>query len=233
MQRIRGALNRLSLAQQFMLACFIVLVFGMLGVGWWVGQQIENGVISRTAGQTALYVDSFVDPPLQNIGQGVQLTSKDMAALDRLVQNTPLGQHIVAFKIWDTQGRVLYSTNPALIGQQFPVKDELARSFAEWVNASGDFELATPQVLPIVNFRLKGVAGTEQDIAEAHAAMVDAITADGQRWISATQVAGRSVLRMMVISYLTEERHLHGLEQALTAALKTMALPLGVGHCNF
>ena len=130
MQRIRGALNRLSLAQQFMLACFIVLVFGMLGAGWWVGQQIENGVISRTAGQTALYVDSFVDPPLQNIGQGVQLTSKDMAALDRLVQNTPLGQHIVAFKIWDTQGRVLYSTNPALIGQQFPVKDELARSFA-------------------------------------------------------------------------------------------------------
>ena len=29
---------------------------------------------------------------------------------------------------------------------------------------------------------------------------------------------GRSVIRMMVISYLTEERHLQALEQALTKA---------------
>jgi len=42
------------------------------------------------------------------------------------VTETPLGDHIVAFKIWNPQGRILYSTNPSLIGQVFPIKDELA-----------------------------------------------------------------------------------------------------------
>jgi hypothetical protein len=36
-------------------------------------------------------------------------------------------------------------------------------------------------------------------------------------------VNGRSVLRMMVISYLTEERHLQALEHALLAAVRAKA----------
>ena len=40
--------------------------------------------------------------------------------------------------------------------------------------------------------------------------------ATARRWISETIVKGQSVLRMMVISYLTEERHLLGLQNALT-----------------
>ena len=44
------------------------------------------------------------------------------------------------------------------------------------------------------------------------------VTRDGSRWISETIVKGQSVLRMMVISYLTEERHLLELESALTGA---------------
>jgi hypothetical protein len=47
-------LKRLSLAQRFMLASLVILVAGMLGIGWWVGQQIEAGVVHRTAATTAL-----------------------------------------------------------------------------------------------------------------------------------------------------------------------------------
>jgi glutamate/tyrosine decarboxylase-like PLP-dependent enzyme len=101
-----------------------------------------------------------------------------------------------------------------LIARQF----ELANSFAEWVRSSDDFELAAPPVLPIVTFRLKGVAANE--LATAHARIVDEITGEGKRWISDSIVRGQSVLRMMVISYLTEERHLRALEDALQAAGK-------------
>jgi len=128
MRRVSQRLSQLSLAQQFMLANFLVLVISMLLIGWWVGQQIETGVIDRTAGQTALYVDSFVDPALQGLAPNEPLTSDRAAQLDRLVADTPLSEHIVAFKIWNPQGRILYSTNPALIGQVFPLKDELARA---------------------------------------------------------------------------------------------------------
>lgn len=128
MRRVSQRLSQLNLAQQFMLANFLVLVISMLLIGWWVGQQIETGVIDRTAGQTALYVDSFVDPALQGLAPNEPLTSDRAAQLDRLVADTPLSEHIVAFKIWNPQGRILYSTNPALIGQVFPLKDELARA---------------------------------------------------------------------------------------------------------
>ncbi|MGH8459466.1 MAG: hypothetical protein ACRESV_08955, partial [Nevskiales bacterium] len=59
---------------------------------------------------------------------------------------------------------------------------------------------------------------SEEQIAAANAAVVEDVTRDGQRWISGTQVQGRSVIRMMIISYLTEQRHVEDLEAALAAA---------------
>ena len=126
-----------------------------------------------------------------------------------------------ALKLWLTlrvHGRQAYEE---LIDRQL----QLARSFAEWVEASEDFELAAPQVLPIMTFRLKTNAKGAQ-LAHAHAAIVEEVTRDGRRWISETVADGRSVLRMMVISYLTGDRHLTELESALVGAAKLLpALP--------
>ena len=51
-----------------MLASFVILVAGMAGIGAWVGKQIEQGVIHRTAATTALYVDSFIAPESAGTG---------------------------------------------------------------------------------------------------------------------------------------------------------------------
>ncbi|MEK7788241.1 MAG: sensor histidine kinase, partial [Chloroflexota bacterium] len=59
--------TRLSLARQFLLLSFLILLSGMLIIGVWVGQQIEIGVVNRTAAVTALYVDSFIAPHLQEL----------------------------------------------------------------------------------------------------------------------------------------------------------------------
>jgi glutamate/tyrosine decarboxylase-like PLP-dependent enzyme len=93
----------------------------------------------------------------------------------------------------------------------------LARSFVEWVSTSQRFELAGPFVVPILNLRLKGVADPAQRAA-LHAAIVDEVTRDGRRWISDTVVNGENVIRVMVVSYLTGERHLRALQEALQAA---------------
>jgi len=95
---------------------------------------------------------------------------------------------------------------------------QLTRSFVSWIERSADFEVAAPTTLTIVNFSVKSQGRSPQLIAAIHAAIVDAVTRDGQRWISDTVVNGRSVLRVMVISYLTEERHLEALQSALEAA---------------
>jgi glutamate/tyrosine decarboxylase-like PLP-dependent enzyme len=122
-----------------------------------------------------------------------------------------------SLKLWLTlrvHGRKAYEEH---IDRQM----KLARSFVEWLGASEHFELATPQVLPIVAFRLRAKTLAQEQLASAHADIVDEVTRDGQRWISETRVNGRSVLRMMLISYLTEERHLRGLQEALNHAVKT------------
>jgi hypothetical protein len=49
---------------------------------------------------------------------------------------------------------------------------------------------------------------------------VHEVTRDGRRWISTTLVNGQSVIRMMVISYLTAHRHLEDLMIAVTDAAK-------------
>src|SRR5207245_8194677 len=116
-----------------------------------------------------------------------------------------------SLKLWLTlrvHGRQAYEE---LIDRQL----RLARSFADWVEASEEFDLAAPQVLPIINFRLKMHGVSPQHLATAHAAIVEEVTRDGKRWISETVVNLHSVLRMMVISYLTGENHLHELEKAL------------------
>jgi len=124
-----------------------------------------------------------------------------------------------SLKLWLTlrvHGRKGYEE---LIDRQL----KLAQSFAAWLEDSDDFELALPQTLPIVTFCLKSGAINPQQLAAAHDNIVNDVTGDGRRWISETVVKGKSVLRMMVISYLTEERHLQELENALTRAANMLA----------
>ena len=124
--KFRNFFGRLTLSQRFMLASLIILVGGMIGLGEWVGKQIELGVIHRTAATTALFVDSFIAPNLQEMADQKELSQEHVAALNRLLQETQMGQQIVAFKVWDVDGRVLYSTEPSTIGQKFPIEEGLA-----------------------------------------------------------------------------------------------------------
>ena len=136
--------------------------------------------------------------------------------LDNFQVSTQWSRRMNSLKLWLTlqvHGRQAYEE---LIDRQL----KLAAFFANWVRSSELFELAAPQVLPIVNFRVRRAGITEEDRHAAHEAIVHEVTRDGRRWISTTLVNGQSVIRMMVISYLTAHRHLEDLMIALTEAAK-------------
>jgi signal transduction histidine kinase len=125
-----------SLARQYFVASLLVVLAGVLITGAWIGHQIESSVLDRTAGITALYVSSVLSPDLQALAQDDRwLTADETAALDGLVNTNGLGQGVVMFKIWSVDGRVLYSADPALIGQQFPIDAELAQAVQGQVTA--------------------------------------------------------------------------------------------------
>ena len=138
--------------------------------------------------------------------------------LDNSRISTQWTRRMNSLKLWLTlrvHGRKAYEEH---IDRQL----NLARVFASWVRSSEHFELAAPQTLPIVAFRIKASLDPEQ-LAEVHARIVEEVTGDGSRWISETKVNRHSVLRMMVISYLTEERHLRDLGKALSEAASRLA----------
>ena len=127
---------RPNLAQQFMIGSLVVLAVGMFGIGAWVARQIEDGVVQRTGATTALYVNSLVASSLQDLESQSTLSEEAENRLRWLFADTPLGQEVALFQVWDRDGRVVFSTAPALVGQQFPVDDELATALTGRVSAS-------------------------------------------------------------------------------------------------
>ncbi len=127
---------QLNLLQKFTLGSLIVLLSSGVLLGWWVGREIEQGVVQRTAATTALYVNSFLAPQFQDLQLPNAISSAGMAHLDRLLRDTVIGRQIVLFKLWGKNGLVLYSTNKKQIAKRFPVDDSLERAWKGQVISS-------------------------------------------------------------------------------------------------
>jgi signal transduction histidine kinase len=130
-----GPLQHASLSTRFLLANLVILVAGGLLIGAWVGDQLERGIIARTASITALYVESFIEPQVDVLAAGGQLGERQVLTLDSLLTETSLGDRIVSLRIWSPDGTVAYSPDPALIGQRFPVEGGLAEALGGQVVA--------------------------------------------------------------------------------------------------
>src|SRR6185312_15830974 len=125
---VRSGSRGWTLSAQFLLTNLLISIAGMLLIGFLVGRQVEDGVLNRTAALTALYVDSVVAPRLQGLASRSRLDDGEVKTLNWLLTSTPLASRIVTFKVWSLDGQVLYSPDPRLIGQTFPVDANLARA---------------------------------------------------------------------------------------------------------
>ena len=122
---LAAAAGKVTLFQRFMLLSLVILVVGAYVIGSYVAGEIEARVIDRTSAITALYVDSFVSPHVQELETQQTIAPAHFSQLDELLSASPLGKKIVAFKIWDTDGRVVYASERELVGKEFPVTGPL------------------------------------------------------------------------------------------------------------
>jgi signal transduction histidine kinase len=127
--RAQALLRGMSLARRFRLASFLILIVGLIGIGAWIERQIEAGIIHGTASTTALYVQSFVAPELGELADGKPVSQPHIQTLARLLQDSPMGQQIVSFKLWGPNGFVLYDTDQTSIGHSFTVEPRLAQAW--------------------------------------------------------------------------------------------------------
>lgn len=174
MSKLRLFLKNLSLSQRFMIGSLVILLAGMIGIGAWVQQQVVTGVIHRTGATTALYVDSFVAPQVQELGESGELSLARQDALGKLLTDSPMGSQIVVFKVWDTRGKLLYSTDPSAIGKTFPMHEGLLRArLGEVVSEISQLNQEENKDLGVVYNQLLEIyspiwlSGTDQVIAVA------------------------------------------------------------------
>jgi signal transduction histidine kinase len=142
-QSVKRAFLLQSLARQFLLVSFPVMLAGSLVIGWWIGKQVEEGAVHRVGSVTALYVDAFVGPHVQVLANNGQLSADNIAALDTVLKDTMLGQKVISLKVWNASGRVLYSTDPSVIGKQFTVEEGL--DVAIGGNIFSEISIRTPE----------------------------------------------------------------------------------------
>jgi two-component system NarL family sensor kinase len=106
---------------QFALTGLVVLALFLVG-SLLVFRNLGRTEAIRDARQFAVLTgQSIVEPALRD---GV--LSGDpaaLAALDRIVQERVLGERIVRVKVWNADGRIVYSDEPRLIGQRLSLDD--------------------------------------------------------------------------------------------------------------
>lgn len=121
-----------------------------------------------------------------------------------------LGRRFRALKLW----AVLRYFGSAGLQARLAEHMRLARLFAEWVDASGQFERLAPVPLSVVCFRARppgyadGAGGGNDDrLDELNARVLKTVNASGEVFLSHTRIDGRYALRLAVGHIRTRERH--------------------------
>ena len=127
---ITSTWSRLSLAKRFTLVSLLVIVGSSLGIGAWVSRRIESSVFRLVTETTTLYVNSIIEPNLQELAYQKSITPDHAQTLQNLLRTTSFGKDVVAFKVWDATGRIVYSANPDNIGRVFASNSDLMRALA-------------------------------------------------------------------------------------------------------
>ncbi len=117
----------------------LAVMCGAIYVCSFVASHIEQAFCHKAAASAALYMDSFVEPLVQELGAKASLSSENRQALERLLSPTSIGKPIVAFRIW-IDDRVVFSNHSEIVGRLFPASAERERAFQGDVVAKFDLD---------------------------------------------------------------------------------------------
>lgn len=145
--------HSLTLPGQFLLAGAAVMVVATIAVEFWVSKRIEDAVVNNSGFSAALLMESFISPLSQELADTDTLSLPARQALAEVFDGTPIGERVMSYKIWSTDGLVIHASDPSIIGQAFEPSDDFLRATMGYVSASfedfDDIEDATEAALGV------------------------------------------------------------------------------------
>jgi aromatic-L-amino-acid/L-tryptophan decarboxylase len=129
-----------------------------------------------------------------------------------------LGKRFRSLKLWMTLRTF------GVEGMQERIREHcrLARAFADWVEASPDFEVCAPVPLSLVCFRAFP-DGSLEDQNAFNERLLAAVNAEGSAMLSHTKLDGRYVLRLAIGNLKTTEAHLRRAWEVLQRCAQEIA----------
>jgi aromatic-L-amino-acid decarboxylase len=130
-------------------------------------------------------------------------TAEEAVAPNFMDYGVSLGRRFRALKLW----MVMRAFGQEGLASRIREHVRLARVFRSWVEAEPGFEVVAPSPLSVVCFkaRFPGIPPADEDARNQ--ALMDAVNATGEAYLSHTRLAGRTVLRLAIGNIRTEERH--------------------------
>lgn len=107
-----------SLERRFTIAASIVVGLSMATLGYWVERRIRSGWEKGMAEIGAHYLEAFLAPYVLDLEHTDTLSEDSKRQIKALLTDTRLGQRVTMMKIWDRNGKLVYSTGEARKGAQ-------------------------------------------------------------------------------------------------------------------
>ncbi|MEO9325325.1 histidine kinase [Nocardioides sp. C4-1] len=121
----------------------LVLVAVVVVGGWAARREAEDESVTAAADRTEILADAVVQPALQD---GVlDGDPAALVALDDVVRQHVLGDDVARVKVWSRDGRIVYSDEQRLVGQQFALDDEELEAFDEHFTGAEVTDLDEPE----------------------------------------------------------------------------------------
>jgi signal transduction histidine kinase len=136
---LTGWWRDLGRARKLTAALSIGIVCATVYAGLVVAQHIQDVFAHKAAASTALYMDSVVEPLVQELVAKPSLSEQNRAALERLLSPASSGKPVVAFRIW-VHDQIVFSSRGELVGKQFTPSPSRVRAFQGEVVANLDLD---------------------------------------------------------------------------------------------
>jgi aromatic-L-amino-acid decarboxylase len=122
------------------------------------------------------------------------LAAPESDATNYMDYGIQLGRRFRALKLWF----VLRSFGAAGIRDRLRSHIALAQELARWIRQEPDWQILAPHPLSVVCFRYAPPGLDEARLDEVNAAIVHAVNATGEAFISHTKIAGRYAIRLAI-----------------------------------
>lgn len=129
-----------------------------------------------------------------------------------------LGRRFRALKLW----MIIRAFGVTGLADRLRAHCELARTFAGWVEMSGDWSLMAPVPFSLVCFRYSAAGKSDAQLDQINEAVMHAVNAGGDVFLSHTKLGGRFTLRLAIGNIRTEEKHVALAWQRLKEAVASL-----------